>query len=107
MGGGWVEEEEVGWEEVYVEGGGEGRIMEYGGQKSRGAGFGLWWGCERDKEEGTKQLGWSLSLTSLPLISRVITLSHLSPCPRVWLSQSFVLFGETEREIGRKRREIF
>lgn len=42
-----------------------------------------------------------LSPSPLPLISRVITLSHLSPCPRVWLSQSFVFVwrdGERDRE---------
>ena len=79
-----------------------GRIMEDGGQKSRGAGGG---GAVKEirKEEDTKQLGWSLShslsLTSLSHQSSHLS-SLLSQCPRVCLSQSFVLFVERERKEG-------
>lgn len=92
----------MGWEEVYVEGGGEGRIMEYGGQKSRGAGFGLWWGCERDKEEGTKQLGWSLSLTSPSHQSSHHSLSSLSVSPCVAFAIVCFVWRDGERDREKK-----
>lgn len=93
----------MGWEEVYVEGGGEGRIMEYGGQKSRGAGFGLWWGCERDKEEGTKQLGWSLSLTSPSHQSSHHSLSSLSVSPCVAFAIVCFVWRDGERDREKKK----
>ena len=84
-----------------------GRIMEDGGQKRWGAGCGGGGAVkEIRKEEDTKQLRWSLShslsLTSLSHQSSHLSslLSFLSPCPRVCLSQSFVLFVERERKEG-------